>query len=92
MRANICDACGKTYRPYYKCSDGRFGEGNALTIVKIEKDGSMKRRLKMDLCPTCMADVFDYLDTNLITDEGMATVKKFEVEEKEVYEGGNENG
>ena len=69
MRAMICDACKKIYKPYYKCADGRFGEGNALTIVKIEKDGSMKRRKKLELCPTCMADVFDYIETSLISDD-----------------------
>lgn len=69
MRAMICDACKKIYKPYYKCADGRFGEGNALTIVKIEKDGSMKRRKKLELCPTCMADVFDYIETSLISED-----------------------
>lgn len=74
MRAMICDACKKIYKPYYKCADGRFGEGNALTIVKIEKDGSMKRRKKLELCPTCMADVFDYIETSLISEDSESPV------------------
>lgn len=81
MRAFICDACKKIYKPYYKCADGRFGEGNALTIVKIEKDGQMRRKLKMELCPTCMADVFDYIQTDLIVPDAVG-VDQLIIEDK----------
>lgn len=70
MRAFVCDACGKMYRPYFKLD--RFGEGNAMTVVKIEKDGQMRGKLRLELCPTCMADVWDYLQTGLVQEEGPA--------------------
>ena len=64
MRAYICDACGNTYRPYFKTEN--FGDGNGLTIVKIERDGQMRGKLKLELCPTCMKDAWDYLKTGLV--------------------------
>ena len=70
MRAIICDACGKTFKPYFKTE--KFGEGNAMTIVKIEKDGQMRGKLRLDLCPTCMNDVWDYIQTGLVQEEGPA--------------------
>lgn len=65
MFARICDACGAMYRPYGKVEGTDF-EANAMTVVKIEKDGKMHCKARFDLCPTCMKDVVDYIKIDLV--------------------------
>lgn len=67
MRAFICDACGKQYKPY--AFTKKNGEGNCMTIVKVEKDGVIYPKARLELCQTCMDDLWDYLKIDLIRPE-----------------------
>jgi hypothetical protein len=89
MIAYICDACGETYKPYFRCDSKKYTEGNGMTIVKIEKDGQMKRKLKLELCPECMKKVFNFVRDDLVK-EGAPLFNKANEDQVFVKEANNE--
>lgn len=76
MRAVICDACKKVYKPYFML-DG-YGEGNMLTVVKTEKDGKMHGKMRLELCPECMVKAHEFIANELIQPESPADLKYFQ--------------
>lgn len=84
MRATICDACGKIYKPYSEING--YGEGNMLTIVKTERDGHMHGKMRLELCPECMVKAYDLIAEHLVVDGSPADMKYYQdVEEKEEH-------
>ena len=77
MRAYVCDACGNTYRPYVaKTEEGELGvAANGMTFVKIDRDGSLANRGKLELCPNCMEKVFSFVFDDLC-DENSPFIEK----------------
>lgn len=67
MRIFVCDACRKEYKPYAYTK--KNGDGNCMTIVKVDRDGVMHPRARLELCPTCMDDLWDYLKIDLVREE-----------------------
>ena len=66
---NVCDACGKEYRPYKSLADITDDisvDFNAITLVKIMRDGQMHGKGKIELCPDCLADVTNFLFRDLL--------------------------
>lgn len=68
MTITLCDACGKDYKKYQTTS---HGEGSAFSIVTRTKDGKVKPALKVDLCPSCMEKVWEFVKEDLIQPNSM---------------------
>lgn len=76
MRAFICDACGNVYRPYFSVNG--YGEGNMLTIVKSERDGKLRCRMRLELCQDCMRKTHDLIAEQLVMEGSPADKKYYE--------------
>lgn len=81
MRAYICDACGEVYRPYFALNG--YGEGNMLTLVKVERDGKMHGKMRLELCPDCMIKVHDFIANDLVQENSPADEKYYEGKQEE---------
>ncbi len=68
MVITVCDACGKSYKKY---SETSYGEGSGISIISRTKDGKVKPALKLDLCPSCMEDVWSFIREDLIKRESL---------------------
>ena len=77
MKVQVCDACGKQYKPYVaKVEEGELGvEANGMTLVKIDKSGKLFGKGKMELCPECMEKVLCFVFDEL-TNETSPFVEK----------------
>lgn len=67
---NICDACGAEYRPYKALcdiDDEITVDFNAMTVVKILRDGQMHGKGKIELCPNCKDKVTNFVFNELVT-------------------------
>lgn len=67
MKINVCDGCGEQYRPYAYTK--KNGEGNTATIIKVEKDGTIRPRARLELCQKCMDDLWDFIKIDLVRPE-----------------------
>lgn len=68
MVAHVCDACGQMYE-FYRGVDGKYFDGNAITAVTIEKDGRIFPKTRLELCPVCMKDFWDYVTMEFVRKE-----------------------
>lgn len=75
MRAFICDTCGKQYKPYFQIPG--YGEGNTLTVVKVEKDGKMHGKMRFEMCPECMTKFYDMMAEHIVEEGSFADGKYF---------------
>ena len=65
----VCDTCGNQYQPYAKT---KYSDGNAVTIVKIEKGGKVNPQVKFHICPKCMEKFHEFIKDQLVQPDTFA--------------------
>lgn len=71
MRAFICDACGTPYKAYvnhYRHEEGGFDvDVNGISLIRVDKEGKLHGKGKIELCPECMNKTVNYIFNDLVT-------------------------
>lgn len=70
MRATICDACAKIYKPYanhYQPEDKSYDiDVNGISFIRVDGAGKLHGKGKIELCPECMNKAVNYIFTELV--------------------------